>query len=203
MTSDEDVRRRLSALPSPVMPDDVRAAIHARLAQEPPPRAGGSTQPVAEVVALTDTHRRRLGGLLVAAAVAGVAMLLPVAIAPSGPDPASPEPVVRAGAIYHPSGFGEQLRQRLRVAPARSATGTFADTEAGVRRCKGAIDAYGSVLSLDAGSYDRTEVVVMVTRYPASTSYEEIWVVGPQCGSTDQTVIRHILFDVDDSAATL
>lgn len=202
MTSDEEVRRRLSALPSPAIPDDVREAIRARLAQEAQVRAAGP-QPLAEVVALTDKHRRRLGGLLIAAAVAGIAMLLPVAIAPTTPDPDSPAAVVRAGAIYEPARFADQLRSRFGQDPATGPTGTFADSAAGIRKCQAAVDAYGPVLSLDAGSYERTQVVVMVTRYPASATYEEIWVVDPQCGSTDRTVIRHILFDVDPSADTL
>lgn len=202
MTSDEHVRQRLSALPSPTMPGDVREAIRTRLAQEAQDRAKAG-QPMAEVVVLTDKHRRRLGGLLIAAAVAGIAMLMPLAIAPTTPDPASPDPVVRAGALYQPSGFGEQLRQRVRAVPATGATGTFADNPGGIADCTSAVAAYGAVRSLDVGSYDRAEVVVMVTEYPANAVYEEVWVVSPQCGPDDGTVIRHILFDVDDSAATL
>ena len=64
--NEDELRSRLSALPSPPMPDDVHSAISAALASEAQARPTGG-----EVVALTPRHQRRLSGLLIPAAVAG------------------------------------------------------------------------------------------------------------------------------------
>lgn len=79
MTSEDDVRSLLAALPSPDMPESVAQAITARLADE----AGTPSGSTADVVALTPRHRGRLNVLLVAAAVAAFAMLISVAVRPA------------------------------------------------------------------------------------------------------------------------
>ncbi|MCU0277508.1 MAG: hypothetical protein MUF33_11605 [Candidatus Nanopelagicales bacterium] len=199
MTSDAEVRARLAGLPSASIPPEVREAIMARLAQE-------SQEPqLADVVPLTPRHRRRLSGLLVAAAAAAFVMVLAVA---GGGDPAPPvasaQPVVKAGAIYDPGPFAAQLRDRFLGAPAATKqTGTFADSPPEIVACTGSIDAFGEVLTLDAGVYGGQAAVVIVSTYPGDTEYEEVWVVNPQCGDADTDVIRHFLLDVDKSATRL
>lgn len=197
MTSEAEVRARLSALPSPPMPDAVGEAITARLAAE--------TAPLAEVVPLTPRHRRRLGGLLTAAAVAGLAMLLAVGTEPAGPPVAhGGPPIVKAGAIYEPAHFAQEVRERfLATPPATTATQTFADTAEGIDACADEVDAYGHVLTVDAGSYNSAPAVVLITVYPADAEYEEVWVVTPRCGAGDPEVIRHMVYDVDGSTANL
>lgn len=196
MTEDE-LRSQLSALPSPAMPDDVNAAITAALAAQ-------ATSGDAEVVPLTPRHQRRLSGLLIAAAVAGIMMLLAVTVqspvAPGGTD----SPVIRAGAIYEPRDFAQELRERFLTAPPASGpTNTFADSAQGITACTEAVDAFGTVMGVDAGSYDDAAAVVIVTSYPAHTQYEEVWVVSPGCGSGDPRVMRHMVYDVDASTDTL
>lgn len=204
MTGEDEVRARLSALPEPPIPDEVASAITARLADEVRLRSTGGDPGSATVVPFTARHRRRLSGLLVAAAAAGIAMLLAWTIAPAGQPGTDGPPVIRAGAIYEPADFADQLRQRFLNAPAASApTHTFADSSAGIVSCADAVDAYGRVLAVDTGSYDDRAAVVIVTSYPADTKYEEIWVVSPVCGSSDAVVIRHMVYDVDASTATL
>ncbi len=202
MNGEDEVRARLSALPQPPIPAEVASAITDRLGQEAHLRGTGGGD--AEVVAITARHRRRLSGLLVAATAAGIAMLLAVVVAPAGqPGPEGP-PVIRAGALYEPEGFAEQVRQRFLNAPATSGpTRTFADSAAGIDRCADAVDAYGRVLAVDTGSYDDHAAVVIVTSYPADTQYEEVWVVSPGCGPSDPVVIRHMVYDVDASTANL
>ena len=157
--NEDELRSRLSALPSPPMPDDVHSAISAALASEAQARPTGG-----EVVALTPRHQRRLSGLLIAAAVAGVLMLLAVTVQSPTPPGGTQSPVVRAGAIYAPEDFAQQLTQRFLSAPA---------------------------------------AVVIVTSYPAHSEYEEVWVVNPGCGTGDVRVIRHMVYDVDESTASL
>lgn len=199
MNSEDELRTRLSALPSPPMPDDVAAAISQRLADEQ--RADAQDQ---TVVPLTARHQRRISGLLVAAAVAGIAMLLAVTVKPPAAPVASGPPVIRAGAIYEPRDFAQEVRERFLGAPAaQGPTNTFADTSAGIVACTDAVDAFGHVLAVDAGSYDDTAAVVLVTSYPANTQYEEVWVVEPGCGPSDPDVIRHMVYDVDNSTANL
>ena len=195
MTSDEEVRARLAGLPSVAIPPDVRQAVLDRLAQE---------SQVADVVPLTPRHQRRLSGLLVAAAVAAFLMLIGVASGtPSAPTPTA-QPIVKAGAIYDPGQFTGQLRSRFLAAPAADEpTETFADSPSTLSTCTESIDAYGTVLVLDVGMYAGGSAVVIVSNYPGDSEYEEVWVVSPDCGSTDSHVIRHFLLDVDNSAATL
>ncbi len=195
MTSDEEVRARLAGLPSVGIPADVRRAVLDRLAQE---------SQVAEVVHLTPRHQRRLSGLLVAAAVAAFVMLISVAGgSPSTPTPTA-QPIVKAGAIYDPGQFDAQLRSRFMGAPATDEpTNTFADSASALGACTESIDAYGTVLVLDVGLYAGGSAVVIVSNYPGDSEYEEVWVVSPDCGSTDSHVIRHFLLDVDNSTATL
>jgi len=199
MTGEAELRSRLSALPSPPMPDDVARDLRERLAQE-----AAAREVPAEVIPLTATHRRRLSGLLVAAAVAGVTMLVSVSAEPGSAPVADAPPVIHAGAVYHPTGFAQRVSERFLRAPVASApTGTFADSADGIAQCIGAVDAYGHVLSVDAGSYDEAAAVVLVTSYPANTEYEEVWVVSPQCGPSDSKVVRYMVYDVDNSTARL
>jgi hypothetical protein len=206
MTSDARVRSQLSELPSPGMPHDVYSAISARIAEEAAQPGGRPGEPTADnVVAFTPRHSRRLNGLLLAAAVAAFALLMAISVEPASPPIAAGQPpVVRAGAIYEPRAFAEQVRQRYLTAPtAVSPTATFADSQAGIEMCADAVDAVGPVLAVDAGSYDEVAAVVMVTTYPANSQYEEVWVVLPACGPGNNQVIRHMLYDVDNSAANL
>ncbi|MFN8183836.1 MAG: hypothetical protein U0R23_05385 [Candidatus Nanopelagicales bacterium] len=200
MNGEDEVRARLAGLPHPPIPADVSAAISARLAQE----AHSSGREDAEVVPFTARHRRRFSGLLVAAAVAGIAMLMAVTVTPAGQQGDEGPPVIRAGAIYEPDHFADQVRQRFLNAPATSApTHTFADSTVGIVTCADAVDAFGHVLAVDTGSYDDRAAVVIVTSYPANTQYEEVWVVSPVCGPSDPAVIRHMVYDVDASTANL
>lgn len=195
MTSESELHSRLSALPSPPMPDEVAQAIHARLAEAETPT---------NVVPITRTHRRRLSGLLVAAAVAAFAMLMTVAVEPTSTPVAGGPPIVRAGAIYEPRLFADELSQRYLGEPAAAKpTDTFADSETGIDTCADAVDAFGHVLAVDTGSYDSTAAVVLVTSYPANSEYEEVWVVTPACGPSDSRVIRHMVYDVDHSTDDL
>ena len=197
--NEDELRSRLSALPSPPMPDDVHSAISAALASEAQARPTGG-----EVVALTPRHQRRLSGLLIAAAVAGVLMMLAVTVQSPTPPGGTQSPVVRAGAIYAPEDFAQQLTQRFLSAPAAAQpTNTFADSAAGIDACTDAVDAFGNVMGVDAGSYDGAAAVVIVTSYPAHSEYEEVWVVNPGCGTGDVRVIRHMVYDVDESTASL
>ena len=202
MNGEDAVRARLSALPDPPIPAEVAAAISARLAEEAALRGTGEGE--ADIVPITPRHQRRLSGLLVAAAVAGIAMLLALTVTPAGQQGTEGPPVIRAGAIYEPEGFAQQVRQRYLNAPATNApTRTFADTIQGIATCTDAVDAFGHVLAVDTGSYDEHAAVVIVTSYPANTQYEEVWVVSPVCGPSDPAVIRHMVYDVDDSTANL
>ena len=198
--TEEELQAQLSALPSPPMPDDVTAAITAALAGQAASDADGG----ADVVPLTPRHRRRLSGLLMAVAVAGVMMLLAVTVqSPTSPTE-SDSPVIRAGAIYEPRDFAQDLRERfLTASPASGPTNTFADSAQGITACTEAVDAFGRVMGVDVGSYDEAAAVVLVTSYPAQTQYEEVWVVSPGCGSGDPQVIRHMVYDVDASTDTL
>ncbi len=185
---EREVAALLSALPSPSMPRDVVDAIEQRLAQE------------RVVVPLTPRHTRRLNWLVAAAAVLGVLALVGVGSSQqSSVTVASGLPVVRDGAVFDRSGLGPQLRDRMRTEGASATTRTFADTPAGVVACTSAVQAYGRVLFIDAGTYDREAVVVLVTSYPANSEYEEVWVVSPDCGAEQPQVYRHMLYDVDGS----
>jgi hypothetical protein len=198
--NEDELQSRLSALPSPPMPDHVTSAISAALAAE----AQSRPTDAAEVVALTPRHQRRLSGLLIAAAVAGVLMLLAVTVQSPMPPSETAAPVVRAGAIYEPRDFAEQLKKRFLQTPAASGpTNTFADSPAGIAACTDAVDAFGNVMGVDTGSYGDAAAVVLITSYPAHAEYEEIWVVSPSCGTGDVQVIRHMVYDVDDSTASL
>ena len=180
--NEDELRSRLSALPSPPMPDDVHSAISAALASEAQARPTGG-----EAVALTPRHQRRLSGLLIAAAVAGVLMLLAVTVQSPTPPGGTQSPVVRAGAIYAPEDFAQQLTQRFLSAPAAAQpTNTFADSAAGIDACTDAVDAG-----------------VVVPPCAAHSEYEEVWVVNPGCGTGDVRVIRHMVYDVDESTASL
>lgn len=201
MTSEDDVRSLLAALPSPDMPESVAQAITARLADEAATPSGST----ADVVALTPRHRGRLNVLLVAAAVAAFAMLISVAVRPApAPVAQAASPVIKAGAIYEPADFTSELRERFLTAPAASEpTRTFADTPQGIAACVEAVSAYGRLLTIDTGSYDDLAAAVIIATYPLDTEYEEVWVVTADCGSTDPIVLDHMVFDVDDSTATL
>ncbi len=201
MTSEDDVRSLLAALPSPDMPASVAQEITARLAEQ----AAAQSEATADVVALTPRHKGRLNVLLVAAAVAAFAMLISVAVRPApAPIAQASSPVIKAGAIYEPSDFTSELRQRFLTAPAASGpTRTFADSPQGIAECVAAVSAYGRLLSIDTGSYDDLAAAVIIATYPLNTEYEEIWVVGPDCGTADPVVRDHMVFDVDDSTATL
>jgi hypothetical protein len=201
VNSEDDVRSLLSALPSPDMPESVAQKITARLAEQ----TATQTEPTADVVALTPRHKGRLNVLLVAAAVAAFAMLISVAVRPAPAPVAQPSsPVIKAGAIYEPADFTSELRQRFLTAPAASGpTRTFADSPQGIAQCVEAVSAYGRLLSIDTGSYDDLAAAVIIATYPLDTEYEEIWVVGPDCGTGDPVVLDHMVFDVDDSTATL
>ena len=195
--NEDELRSRLSALPSPQMPADVASRISAALEAETRPDGG-------EVVALTPRHKQRLSGLLIAAAVAGALTLLAVTVQSPMPPGDSDAPVIRAGAIYEPRNFAQELSQRfLSTPPAAGPTETFADSAEGIAACTDAVDAFGAVLGIDAGSYDEAAAVVLITSYPAHTQYEEVWVVPPSCGTGDVRVIRHMVYDVDASADSL
>ncbi len=197
--NEDELRSRLSDLPSPPMPAEVSAAISAALAAEVEARETGG-----EVVALTPRHQRRLSGLLMAAAVAGVLMLLAVTIQSPVAPTDSDSPIIRAGAIYEPRDFAQELQQRFLHTPATAApTNTFADSSQGIADCTDALDAFGNVMGVDAGSYNNAAAVVIITSYPAQTQYEEVWVVSPTCGTGDTQVIRHMVYDVDASTASL
>lgn len=184
MSDEVEVRARLARLPRPPMPDSVTTAITARLAQE------------GNVVPLTRSHRSRLNWLVAAAAAVGFVSLIGVTTT-SSPAPAGQQPpVVRAGAVYGPADFAQQLRSRMQQGAATAPTATFADTPAGISACTKAIAAYGPVMAVDAGTYADTDAVVLVTRYVANADYEEIWVVEPGCGDGSTVVMRHILVDV-------
>lgn len=189
MMQESEVRARLRALPSPVMPDDVLAGIWQRLAHEQ------------VVVPLTPRHRSRLTWLLAAASVLGFLMLVASA-GSTNPTPVSASPIVRAGAVFEPAQFAEQLRTRSTATAMLSPTNTFADSPTAITACASAVQAYGRVLFLDVGSYGQDAAVVIVTAYPANPDYEEVWVVTPDCGATDASVYRHMIYDVDGSTVT-
>lgn len=201
MTSEDDVRSLLAALPSPDMPESVARVITARLGEQ----AATQSEAPADVVALTPRHKGRLNVLLVAAAVAAFAMLISVAVRPApAPIAQASNPVIKAGAIYEPADFTSELRQRFLTAPAASGpTRTFADSPQGIAECVEAVSAYGRLLTIDTGSYGDLAAAVIIATYPLNTEYEEIWVVGPNCGTSDPIVLDHMVLDVDDSTATL
>lgn len=184
---DQEVSARLADLPAVPMPPQVYAAIQARLADE------------RTVVPLTARHSRRLNWLVAAAAILGVLALVGLGDRTAPAPVASSVPVVRAGAVFEPAGFAEQLSARMKGATGAGRTDTFADTSAGIKTCATSVQAYGRVLFIDAGTYDRQAAVVMVTTYPANTDYEEVWVIAPDCGAGDPTVYRHMVYDVDGS----
>lgn len=197
MSDDHDLRALLAGLPSPPMPASVREQVVARLAEEDLPRA--------PVVPITKHHRRRLSGLLIAAAVAAFAMLMSLSVkSPSTPTADPQSPVVKAGAFYESVDFAPELQQRFLAAPVTNGpTQTFADSRQGIEACAHAVEAYGPVLSVDTGSYDNAAAVVLVTTYLPHTEYEEVWVVTPTCGPSDDEVMRHMVYDVDNSTANL
>ncbi|MFN8129196.1 MAG: hypothetical protein U0R28_10395 [Candidatus Nanopelagicales bacterium] len=184
MSDEVEVRARLARLPHPPMPASVTAAIEARLAEE------------RTVVPLTRTHRSRLNWLVAAAAAVAFVSLVGVSTT-SSPAPVAQTPVVRAGAVFEPAGFAEQLRSRMGNEGSSAPTATFADSAAGITACMNAIKGYGPVMSADAGTYGEANAVVLVTRYVGNAQYEEVWVVAPDCGTSQTVVMRHILVDVD------
>lgn len=185
---ESEVSARLAALPHPAMPADVAADIEARLAQEH------------KVVPLTPRHRSRLNWLVAAAVALAFATLIGIGTSGGSSTPVAGPPIVRAGAVFEPTGFASQLQQRMGGGTAtKEKTNTFADTTAGITACATAVKAYGRVIFLDAGTYDRQRAVVLVTAYPAQTDYEEVWVVSPDCGFGDSSVYRHMVYDVDGS----
>lgn len=195
MTSDDEVRSRLRALPQPVMPESVARSVHSTLS---------SAEPAPDVVSITGGDRRRMRTLLVAAAAAAALVLVGLASEPQRTPAPGGVPVMRAGAIFEPTGFAQTLRERfLGGAPIVARTDTFADTPAGLAACTRAVDAYGHVIGIDAGRYSSSPAVVLITSYPGNREYEEIWVVAPTCSETNPTVMRHMLYDLDNSAATL
>lgn len=187
---DAAVSSMLSALPSPPIPAEVAAAIEARLAEE------------RTVVPMTRRHTRRLNWLV--AAAAAVAFLALIGVSGSGQTspPVAQPPVVRAGAVFEPTAFAEQLKLRMTDGPTSTATATFADSPEQRRACATAVQAYGRLMFLDVGTYDRAAAVVMVTSYPANTDYEEVWVVAPDCGAGSTAVYRHMIYDLDGSLTT-
>jgi hypothetical protein len=191
VTGEQEVRARLARLPRPGLPEHVRARIEARLADEAP----------GVVVPITSVHRRRLNWLLAAATVAGFATL--VGVSGSGspdPVPLAAPPVVRAGAVFEPAGFSDELRARWHEAGTPGPTRTFADSPAGISACARAVQAYGRVMALDVGTYDDVDVVVLVASYVPNTAYEEVWVVRPACGQGQAPVMRHLILDLDSPA---
>ena len=117
---------------------------------------------------------------------------------------AGESPIVKAGALYDSVDFAPEVQQRFLGAPAAKApTQTFADSRQGIEACVDAVDAHGPVLSVDTGSYDNVAAVVLVTTYLPNTEYEEVWVVTPACGPGDGYVMRHMVYDVDNSTANL
>ncbi len=202
MSSEEEVRSRLSSLPSPAIPDHVAQGVRARLAAESSESVTGAGD---TVVPLTGRHRSRLNVLLIAAAVAAFAMLMAVSVeSPSAPVAQGQLPVVKAGAIYEPANFADEVRERFMEAQGTtSPTNTFADSPAGIEACADALSAYGAVLTIDTGSYDDLPAAVVITTYPINSEYEEVWVVTPGCGATSNEVIGHMVLDVDNSTATL
>lgn len=188
---EQEMSARLAALPSVPMPPDVFAAIEARLAQEN------------NVVPLTPRHSRRLTWLVAAAAILGVLALVGVGERTTPAPVTATVPVVRAGAVFQPVGFGEQVTARLRADGQTVRTDTFADSPSTIKACATSVQAYGQVLFLDAGVYDSQAAVVMVTTYPANTEYEEVWVISPYCGAGDAVVYRHMVYDVDGSTKSV
>lgn len=188
---DQEVRARLADLPCAPMPDDVFAAIEARLAQE------------RTVVPITAAHGRRLTWLVAAAAILGVMALIGLGERTTPAPVASSVPVVRAGAVFQPTGFADQVSARMKGYTGVAPTRTFADSSATLRTCASSVQAYGRILFLDAGTYDRTAAVVMVTTYPANTDYEEVWVLSPDCGAGDPVIYRHMVYDVDGSTKSV
>lgn len=188
---ESEVSARLSDLPSPPMPPDVVAAIEQRLAQE------------RNVVPLTPRHSRRLTWLVAAAAILGVLALVGAGERQAPSPVASTVPVVRAGAVFEPAGFAKQLSSRMNGSSGADRTDTFADSPTAVKTCATSVQAYGRVLFIDVGTYDRQPAVVMVTTYPANTEYEEVWVIAPDCGTSDPVVYRHMVYDVDGSTKSL
>jgi len=186
MMQESEVSARLRALPSPAMPDDVLTGIEARLALEQ------------VVVPLTPRHRNRLTWLLAAASVLGFLVLVGSAASP-GTQPVAASPIVRAGAVFEPALFADQLRARTTAKAMTRPTNTFADSSSDITACASAVQAYGRVLFLDVGSYGPDAAVVLVTAYPANPDYEEVWVVTPDCGATEASVYRHMIYDVDGS----
>lgn len=188
---ESEVSARLADLPAAPMPPEVVTAIEQRLAQE------------RTVVPMTPRHSRRLTWLVAAAAILGLLALVGVGERSTPSPVASSAPVVRAGAVFEPSGFADQLSRRM-AGPARTdRTDTFADTPTGIQACATSVQAYGRVLFIDAGSYDQQPAVVMVTTYPANTEYEEVWVITPDCGTSDPVVYRHLVYDVDGSTRSV
>lgn len=184
---DSEVSARLAALPAPAMPDDVAAAIEARLAQEQ------------KVVPLTPRHRSRLNWLVAAAGVVALLALVGMSTGSGSSTPVAGPPVVRAGAVFQPAGFANQLQQRIGTPGEVSTTDTFADSTDGISACATAVRAHGHVMFLEVGTYDQVDAVVLVTSYPANTDYEEVYVVAPDCGPGNAAVMRHMLYDVDGS----
>lgn len=181
---DASVRAELARLPRPAMPADVEAAIRARLAEEH------------KVVPLTRAHRRRLDWLLAAVAAVAFVGLVAVSTSPTAA-PVAQSPVVRAGAVFEPAAFGEQLRSRMQRSADNTPTATFADSPEGIAACARAVQAYGQVMALDSGTYAGAQAVVLVTKYVPNTDYAEVWVVDPDCGTGQSGVIRHMIVDVD------
>jgi hypothetical protein len=187
MNGEQRVRSALSGLPRPVMPDSVRRAVEQRL----------EIEAAADVVALPPVHRRRLTGLVAAASFAAFAALLGAGM-PKDPQPVAREaPLMRAGAVYTPGGFGNEVASRFAARPTTQPTGTFADNPAEISECVRAVRAYGVLLAVDTGSYDASAAVVLITRSPMNFDYEEVWVVTPACGPRSGQVLRHMVNNVD------
>lgn len=187
MNGDQRVRSALSGLPRPVMPDSVRRAVEQRL----------EIEAAADVVALPPVHRRRLTGLVAAASFAAFAALLGAGM-PQDPQPVAREaPLMRAGAVYTPQAFRDEVASRFASRPTTRPTGTFADDPEGVSDCVRAVRAYGVLLAIDTGSYDASEAVVLITRSPMNSDYEEVWVVTPACGLGSGQVLRHMVDNID------
>ena len=192
MNGEQRVRSALSGLPRPAMPDSVRQAVEQRL----------EIEAAADVVALPPVHRRRLTGLVAAAAFAAFAALLGAGM-PQNPQPVAREaPLMRAGAVYTPTAFRDEVVSRFAARPTMQPTGTFADDPAGISACVRAVRAYGRLLAIDTGSYDASAAVVLITHSPMNTDYEEVWVVTPDCGAGNGQVLRHMVDNIDGVPGT-
>lgn len=191
--TDDDVRHVLSSLPAPTMPQPVREDILRALRAEPRTLPGRISQ----------RHQRRLRLATGVAAAAAVAALL--SLGSTSPQPVTAkQPLLRAGALYEPSGFGQALRSRWQSVRLHSRpTGSFADSPQRVTACTRSVSALGRVIAIDTGTYDGRAAVVLITRYPAHHDVEEVLVVTPECGIEQPRVIRHILLDVEGDAASL